>query len=190
MQGQSWGRHAQVVCAEAPGGQGAPQPAMLMTNATVHPGEHACMLFPPPMQGPAQCRHSLTGCLMHHAGASGGAVLDRDGSLIGLVTSNARHSSSGAVLPGLNFCLAAAALQPLWELLAAAAAQDMPQGTLRRRLGELDVSSEALSQIWALRGRMGRAPEEDAQARMRRLLRQRGVADAPSDRTVAAQSRL
>ena len=127
---------------------------------------------------------------MRRAGASGGAVVDQSGRLVGLVTSNARHSSSGVVLPNLNFCLAAEALRPLWGLLTAAAEQDMSHSTLRQRLGELDVSSEALRGIWALSGRAGRPPQENAQSRMERLLRQRGVMDPPGDRMVVAKSRL
>ena len=53
------------------------------------------------------------------SGASGGAVLSPSGALIALVTSNARHTASGAVIPNLNFGIAAPALRPLWDHLAA-----------------------------------------------------------------------
>lgn len=52
-----------------------------------------------------------------HAGASGGAVVDSKGQLLGLVTSNARHAK-GATLPHWNFCIAAAELAPLWDWAA------------------------------------------------------------------------
>jgi hypothetical protein len=105
------------------------------------------------------------------AGVSGGAVVSADGVLQALVTSNARHSSSGATLPNLNFCLTAEALQPLWELLSGA---EIPLSTLQQRLRELDVSSPALSSMWAL-SRQSPYAEEDAQSRMHRLLQDRGV---------------
>lgn len=41
------------------------------------------------------------------------------GRLAGLVTSNSRHAATGAPLPGLNYSVAAAALRPLWDTLAA-----------------------------------------------------------------------
>ena len=53
------------------------------------------------------------------SGASGGAVLSPSGALVALVTSNARHTRSGAVIPNLNFGIAAPALRPLWDHLAA-----------------------------------------------------------------------
>jgi S1-C subfamily serine protease len=48
-----------------------------------------------------------------HGGASGGACVNAQGKLVGLVTSNARHAR-GATLPHCNFCIAAAELRPLW----------------------------------------------------------------------------
>jgi hypothetical protein len=49
-----------------------------------------------------------------HGGASGGALVNAQGQLVGLVTSNARHAR-GATLPHCNFCIAAAELRPLWN---------------------------------------------------------------------------
>jgi hypothetical protein len=111
------------------------------------------------------------------AGASGGAVVSADGCLVGLVTSNARHTSTGATLPNLNFCLAADALRPLWSALAAP-----PEGAgdaLGATLARLDVSDSALSSMWALasqEGPQGQGCEEEAAgARLHRLLREKGV---------------
>ena len=90
------------------------QPSMLLTTATVHPG------------------------------ASGGAVLEPDGSLIGLVTSNARHSKSGSTIPNLNFVIAAKVLAPIWHLATAGGPLSVAD------LQMLDVQDPALTQLWAL----------------------------------------
>ena len=68
--------------------------------------------WPPGLPKPRACGPA--------AGASGGAVVSACGRLAGLVTSNSRHAASGAPLPRLNYSIAAAALRPLWETLAAA----------------------------------------------------------------------
>lgn len=67
-----------------------------------------------------------------HSGASGGAVLDTaSGRLLGLVTSNAKHTPSAVaaksagpptVLPHINFGIAAAQLRPVVAAAQAAAA--------------------------------------------------------------------
>lgn len=49
-----------------------------------------------------------------HPGGSGGAVVDADGRLIGLVTSAARHSG-GSMLPHLNFSIPVEALKPVFD---------------------------------------------------------------------------
>ncbi|XP_057434182.1 glyoxysomal processing protease, glyoxysomal isoform X2 [Lotus japonicus] len=76
-----------------------------------------------------------------HPGASGGAVINSDGHMIGLVTSNARHSG-GAVIPHLNFSIPSAALAPIFKF-----AEDMKDLSL---LQILDEPNEYLSSIWAL----------------------------------------
>mmetsp|Transcript_3040 Transcript_3040/g.7981 ORF Transcript_3040/g.7981 Transcript_3040/m.7981 type:complete len:427 (+) Transcript_3040:2-1282(+) len=53
-----------------------------------------------------------------HSGASGGALVSRQGKLLGLVTSNARHVS-GATLSRFNFCIALEELQPIVRVLLA-----------------------------------------------------------------------
>lgn len=78
-----------------------------------------------------------------HAGASGGAVVTAGGCIAGLVTSNARFSSS-AILPNLNFAVAAAALRPLWALA------QTPQGLTCDALQSLDVKDDALGSLWKL----------------------------------------
>ena len=60
-----------------------------------------------------------------HSGASGGAVISASGRLAALVTSNSRHAATGRPLPALNYSIAAAALRPLWETLAAASYADL-----------------------------------------------------------------
>jgi len=66
------------------------------------------------------------------SGASGGAVLSPSGALVALVTSNARHTRSGAVIPNLNFGIAAPALRPLWDHLAAGKVRDCIQGLTQK----------------------------------------------------------
>ncbi|KAE9452563.1 hypothetical protein C3L33_15536, partial [Rhododendron williamsianum] len=61
-----------------------------------------------------------------HPGGSGGAVVNTDGHMIGLVTSNARHGG-GTVIPHLNFNM-----------------QDLSL------LDDLDKPNEHLSSVWAL----------------------------------------
>ena len=75
-----------------------------------------------------------------HAGASGGALINVQGQVAGLVTSNTKHATLGTV-PHLNFSIAAAALQPL--VAAAQAAAPI-------RFQQLDVQSEALDRLWRL----------------------------------------
>ncbi|KAG2396047.1 Glyoxysomal processing protease [Vigna angularis] len=76
-----------------------------------------------------------------HPGASGGAVINSDGHMIGLVTSNARHGG-GTVIPHLNFSIPSAALAPISKF-----SKGMEDLSL---LKILDESNEYLSSIWAL----------------------------------------
>ena len=85
-----------------------------------------------------------------HAGASGGAVVNTDGCVVGITTSNARHSASGSTIPNLNFAVAADALQPLWQLAA------QPCGLTPANLQELDIKDAALLDIWTI----SRPPEQ------------------------------
>ncbi|CAI5472918.1 unnamed protein product [Closterium sp. Yama58-4] len=50
-----------------------------------------------------------------HAGASGGAVVNAQGEMIALVTSNAKHNRHGTILPHLNFSIPLALLQPIFH---------------------------------------------------------------------------
>lgn len=79
-----------------------------------------------------------------HAGASGGAVVATDGSVAGLVTSNARYAASGAIIPNLNFAVAAEALRPIWALA------EQPGGLTEEALQGLDVQDKALASLWKL----------------------------------------
>lgn len=76
-----------------------------------------------------------------HPGASGGAVINSDGQMIGLVTSNARHGG-GTVIPHLNFSIPSAALAPIFKF-----AKDMQDLSLLRIL---DEPNEYISSVWAL----------------------------------------
>ncbi|KAG7962339.1 hypothetical protein I3843_09G062200 [Carya illinoinensis] len=76
-----------------------------------------------------------------HPGGSGGAVVNSDGHMIGLVTSNARHSG-GTVIPHLNFSIPCAALEPIFNF-----SKDMQDRSL---LQVLDQPNEHLSSVWAL----------------------------------------
>ncbi|BBN15391.1 peroxisomal leader peptide-processing protease [Marchantia polymorpha subsp. ruderalis] len=87
-------------------------PAMLQTTAAVHPG------------------------------GSGGAVVNSQGRMIGLVTSNARHSG-GSVIPFLNFSVPYAALAPIFHFASKACAD-------LSILSELDKPDKSLSAVWAL----------------------------------------
>ena len=73
-------------------------------------------------------------------------MVDAAGDLVGLMTSNARHSKTGQTIANLNFSLPAALLQPLLEVLS-----KRPQigaAIPQHELDNLDVSSTALQQIW------------------------------------------
>ncbi|XP_022715852.1 glyoxysomal processing protease, glyoxysomal [Durio zibethinus] len=76
-----------------------------------------------------------------HPGGSGGAVVNSDGRLIGLVTSNARHGG-GTVIPHLNFSIPSAVLMPIFQF-----ARDMKDFS---PLQNLDLPNEHLSSVWAL----------------------------------------
>ncbi|TYH67145.1 hypothetical protein ES332_D06G168800v1 [Gossypium tomentosum] len=76
-----------------------------------------------------------------HPGGSGGAVVNSDGRLIGLVTSNARHGG-GTVIPHLNFSIPSAVLMPIFQF-----ARDMKDFS---PLQNLDKPNELLSSVWAL----------------------------------------
>lgn len=112
-----------------------------------------------------------------HGGASGGACLDAaTGELLGLVTSNAKHtqrlppgqtraagsrrsgSSSGgavvSVLPHLNFAIPAAQLAPVVAAAQAAAAAgpagDAAALAVWRAVDEAAMASAELQQVWHL----------------------------------------
>lgn len=104
------------------------------------------------------------------AGASGGAVIDESGCLVGMVTSNTRHIATGQSLPHLNFSLHAAALRPLWACLRASLVADAGP------LLQLDVDTPALRQVWALSSGLVPGDGSDgATERLRRLLKDRRI---------------
>ncbi|XP_062013114.1 glyoxysomal processing protease, glyoxysomal [Rosa rugosa] len=76
-----------------------------------------------------------------HPGGSGGAVVNSDGHMIGLVTSNARHGG-GTVIPHLNFSIPCAALLPIFKF-----SKDMQDLS---HLQVLDQPNKHLSSVWAL----------------------------------------
>ncbi|KAM0952186.1 putative peptidase S1, PA clan, peroxisomal/glyoxysomal leader peptide-processing protease [Dioscorea sansibarensis] len=75
-----------------------------------------------------------------HPGASGGAVVNSDGHMIGLVTSNAKHGG-GTIIPNMNFSISSAALKPIFEF---AEKRDMSI------LHVLDKPNALLTAVWAL----------------------------------------
>lgn len=76
-----------------------------------------------------------------HPGGSGGAVVNSNGHMIGLVTSNARHGG-GTVIPHLNFSIPCLALTPIFKF-----SKDMQDISL---LEALDQPDKHLSSVWAL----------------------------------------
>ncbi|KAK9152822.1 hypothetical protein Sjap_000302 [Stephania japonica] len=76
-----------------------------------------------------------------HPGASGGAVVNCEGHMIGLVTSNAKHGG-GKLIPHLNFSIPSAALEPIFKF-----SKDMQDQSI---LQALDAPNECFSAIWAL----------------------------------------
>ncbi|CAD5194005.1 unnamed protein product [Musa acuminata subsp. malaccensis] len=75
-----------------------------------------------------------------HPGASGGAVVDSDGHMIGLITSNAKHGG-GRTIPHLNFSIPCAALLPIFRF------SDEHDWSM---LKVLDEPNDLLSSVWAL----------------------------------------
>ncbi|XP_077221528.1 protease-like protein [Tasmannia lanceolata] len=75
-----------------------------------------------------------------HPGVSGGAVINADGHMIGLVTSNARHGG-GTLIPHLNFSIPCAALKPIFKF---------SDGRDLSILHAMDEPNELLSSVWAL----------------------------------------
>lgn len=68
-------------------------------------------------------------------------MVDANGHLVGLMTSNARHSGTGTTIPTLNFSIPATMLYPLHQVLN-------KNVIAQSDLDEIDVSSAALQQIW------------------------------------------
>lgn len=77
-----------------------------------------------------------------HPGGSGGVVVNSWGRMIGLVTSNARHSG-GTVIPHLNFSIPCAALKSVFTF----AKGDTKDLSI---LYNIDKPNELLSAVWAL----------------------------------------
>ncbi|KAJ4816290.1 protease-like protein [Rhynchospora pubera] len=75
-----------------------------------------------------------------HPGASGGAVVNSDGRLVGLITSNAKHGS-GSNIPYMNFSIPCKSLEPVFKY--------SEQGKISI-LEQLDKPNEVLSAVWAL----------------------------------------
>ncbi|CAN0853084.1 Glyoxysomal processing protease, glyoxysomal [Linum grandiflorum] len=108
---------SKVVNAKAPSyckslhGMVSPIPAMLETTASVNPG------------------------------GSGGAIVNSEGQMIALVTSNTRYGGR-TVIPHLNFSIPCAVLTPIFEF-----AKDMRDTTI---LKQLDQPNDDLTSVWSL----------------------------------------
>ncbi|KAK1557959.1 hypothetical protein Q3G72_034744 [Acer saccharum] len=76
-----------------------------------------------------------------HPGGSGGAVVNQNSHMIGLVTSNTRHGG-GTIIPHLNFSIPCAVLAPIFQF-----ARDMQDLSL---LQKLDQPNKHLASVWAL----------------------------------------
>ncbi|KAF9589687.1 hypothetical protein IFM89_027215 [Coptis chinensis] len=76
-----------------------------------------------------------------YGGGSGGAIVNSNGEMIGLVTSNARFGK-GHVIPQMNFSIPCAALEPVFKF-----SEDMQDISV---LQDLDRPDEHLSTVWAL----------------------------------------
>ena len=93
-----------------------------------------------------------------HSGASGGAVVcPEDGTLLGLVTSNARLGAGGRVIPNLNFSIPVELLDPVFATAAAKGTRDWARA-FEGCLEGLDESDE-LRSIWSLRDPASRGGE-------------------------------
>jgi hypothetical protein len=109
-----------------------------------------------------------------HAGASGGALVDAGGRLLGLVTSNTRHHR-GATLPRWSYAIAADELAPLWAWAAAAEGGAPTSGGSggAAELRRLDADDAAGHRLWALKppaGGDGARPAHGAPPRHRSKL--------------------
>nr|XP_043610522.1 glyoxysomal processing protease, glyoxysomal isoform X2 [Erigeron canadensis] len=76
-----------------------------------------------------------------HPGGSGGAILNSNGHMISLVTSNARHGG-GTAIPYLNFSIPCAALKPVLDF-----SKDMKDLSI---LEDIERPNNHLSSVWAL----------------------------------------
>ncbi|WOL10420.1 glyoxysomal processing protease, glyoxysomal [Canna indica] len=75
-----------------------------------------------------------------HPGASGGAVINSEGRMVGLITSNAKHGG-GSTIPYLNFSIPCAALAPIFRFL---------DEHKLLSLKVLDEPNDLLSSVWSL----------------------------------------
>ncbi|KAK9813366.1 hypothetical protein WJX73_002601 [Symbiochloris irregularis] len=83
---------------------------------------------------------------MDFRGSSGGALIDANGQLVALITSNTRHAGLGS-FPGLNFSIACTQLRPIWQAITEHGHQ--PE-ILKSRLQALDVRTDSLEKVWQL----------------------------------------
>lgn len=102
-----------------------------------------------------------------HPGASGGALLNEHGQVVGMLTSNTKHANIGAV-PNLNFSIAAAALQGIFDCAATTMKEinskehddgpghDGPGDNEALQWKALDAVSPSLQALW----RLGPAPQQ------------------------------
>jgi S1-C subfamily serine protease len=80
-----------------------------------------------------------------HSGASGGAVVSlEDGRMVGIVTSNAKHS--GNLVPKINFSIPSSLLRPLVAVLAAAGDDSLDEQSWQT----LDAADASLNLAWQL----------------------------------------
>ena len=146
-------------------GPGAIDAGFVDCSPAVHLGAVSSVVnFSHPRFTPSRSRDGTSAPAMYqttasvHSGASGGAVVcPEDGTLLGLVTSNARLGAGGRVIPHLNFSIPVELLDPVFAIAAAKGTRDWARA-FEGCLEGLDESDE-LRSIWSLRDPASRGGE-------------------------------
>lgn len=113
-----------------------------------------------------------------HAGASGGAVFNAAGYLVGLVTSNSKHLSTNAIIAKLNYSVSAGVIRPVLSALT----NNKP---VCSQLHALDEEYAKFADLWKLSHTLlhlgGNKPLEGS-ARLSSLLNDADILDRLSSR--------
>ena len=117
------------------------------------------------------------------AGGSGGGVFNRDGHLIGVVTSNTRHAGSGRSFARLNYSIASSALIPIVDAVC-------KQQISAVNWAALDTQDAAVAAIWELRDEMQRPGKPHGSVQRLEKVLEESVNKDNSDKLKGARSRL